>query len=139
MTHQARVQVEAIIPGNPEAVFDAWINPKKLTRWFIGGKTSEAEAYVCARKGGCYLIVMKGDKEWPHAGNYLEVTPGKRLRFTWYTPSTEFKRSEVDVALVAADGGTRVTIVHEGLPEAQAQAHHDGWAELLTKLENIAE
>jgi uncharacterized protein YndB with AHSA1/START domain len=139
LTQKARVQVEAVIPGNPRAVFDAWVNPSKLGQWFCGTKASQVEAYICAREGGCYFIVMKGEKDWPHAGNYLEVSPGRRLRFTWYTPSTNNQRSDVDVAFTAVGDGTRVTIVHEALPEAMAPAHHEGWSELLRQLREVSE
>ena len=80
---------------------------------------------------------MTGDHEWPHAGNYLEVSPGRRLRFTWYSASTNNQRSDVEIRFAARDGGTLVTIVHEGLPESESQGHHDGWSELLSQLADV--
>lgn len=136
-TQVARVQVDAVVPGSPESVFDAWVNPEKLVKWFCGGKASQVEAYTCAHEGGCYFILMKGEKDWPHSGNYLEVASGKRLRFTWYTPSTNNQRSDVDIAFEPADDGTRVTITHEGLPEDMAQGFQEGWAELLVNLKSV--
>ncbi|GAB4535979.1 MAG: SRPBCC domain-containing protein [Parvularculaceae bacterium] len=136
--NKVAVKVEAVIPGSPEAAFDAWIAPDKLEQWFCGGKTSSSEAYVCAHEGGCYLIVMKGDRDWPHAGNYLEVSRGKRLRFTWYTPSTIHQRSEVDVRFEKVEDGVRVAILHSGLPPDMEGGFRDGWAELLANLAAIS-
>lgn len=132
--NKVAVKVDAVIPGSPEAVFDAWITPEKLEKWFCGRKTSSSEAYVCAHEGGCYLIVMKGEKDWPHAGNYLEVSRGKRLRFTWYAPSTNHQRSEVDISFEKVDSGVRVAIMHTGLPADMEDGFRDGWAELLVNL-----
>ncbi|HSG91073.1 MAG TPA: SRPBCC domain-containing protein [Pseudomonadales bacterium] len=132
------VEVERILPADPARTFAAWTEPATLVRWFCGSKATDAEAWTCPREDGCYLIVMHGEgRDWPHAGNYLEVDPGRRLRFTWYTPSTDFQRSEVDVHFEAVAGGTRIRLRHSALPAGSRDGFSEGWTELLDQLADL--
>jgi uncharacterized protein YndB with AHSA1/START domain len=56
---------------------------------------------------------------------YLEIQRPERLRFTWASAATRVDDSEVTVTFEASDGGTRVTLVHVGLPDATAADRHE--------------
>jgi uncharacterized protein YndB with AHSA1/START domain len=136
----ATVEVERLVHARPERAFDAWTDPALLERWFCGSKADSVEAWTCPRVDGCYLIVMHGEgRDWPHAGHYQTVDRGRRLRFTWYTPSTDSQRSDVDVRFEAEDGGTRIRIRHTALPPSLESGFRDGWTELLGKLDALGE
>lgn len=34
------LELEELISGSPEAVFDAWTEPEQLKLWFFGGETA---------------------------------------------------------------------------------------------------
>ena len=133
------LELEELISGPPEAVFDAWTDPEQLKLWFFGGESDHVRlAETDPRVGGKYLIVMSSDKkDWEDRGEYLEVERPNRLVFTWHTPSIDFQESLVTVTLTAEGEKTRLRLVHERLPADMLEAHRKGWTELFTKLENI--
>jgi len=132
----ATVTVERFIAAPPGAVFDAWLDPAMLERWFFGPDCTAATARVDARLGGQYSIVMKGaDRDWPHTGEYLELQRPEKLVFSWYSPSTGNERTVVTVILRAEAAGTRLLLTHNRLPPSMAGAFDKGWGELFDHLE----
>lgn len=134
------VDIEEMITGTPEEIFDAWTDPECLKQWFVGGKTNCVSlAETDPRPGGKYRIVMSGDeRDYDHYGEYIEVDRPGRLVFTWHTPSIDYVESLVTVTLTPGDEGrTRLRLVHEKLPDHMVEPHRAGWAELLQKLDTI--
>jgi uncharacterized protein YndB with AHSA1/START domain len=97
-----------------EQVWDAWTDPNRLACWF----TEQAE--VDLRVGGRYRN-SDGDE-----GEYLEIVPHQRLRFTWeqadYAPG-----SVVTVELAAADEGTIVRLEHANVACDDTEDLEIGW------------
>jgi uncharacterized protein YndB with AHSA1/START domain len=84
--------------------------------------------------GGRFRVVMLGENtEIEHVGQYLELDPGRRLRFTWRSPYTGGD-SVVTVELEPARDGTRLTLVHDGLPDEHRRSHAGGWGQILDLL-----
>lgn len=131
------VEVTRRVNAAPERAFDAWVDPALLVRWFCGPKAERSEAWTCARAGGCYLIVMHGEQDWPHSGHYEIVERPQRLAFSWYTPSTDNQRTDVDVRFTAAGNGTRIDLRHSGLAAPGAESFRSGWGELLLRLDEL--
>ena len=44
------------------------------------------EARAGPRVGGRFFVMMVGEKDFPHEGTYLELTPHSKLVFTWEAP-----------------------------------------------------
>lgn len=70
-------------------------------------------------------------------GQYLELDAPRRLLISWgrrasdeFPPST----STLEVTLVAEGDGTRVSIVHSGLPQDELPKHAAGWSRYLPRL-----
>lgn len=71
-------------------------------------------------------------------GEYLEVEPPRRVVFTWgwdredtsIPPGT----TTVEITLTSSDGGTRLRLVHRGLPDDVRKEHDEGWAHYLARL-----
>ena len=83
------LELEELISGPPEAVFDAWTEPEQLKLWFFGGETDHVSlAETDPRFGGKYLIVMSNDKrDWERRENIWRSSaptawclPGTRRR-----------------------------------------------------------
>ena len=99
------------------------------------GPTLRAEADV--RPGGRFSIVFRllnGDEHNP-TGVFKEVIPDTKLVFTWEWPGMPERESLVTFLLQQIEGGTRLTLIHEHLPDEDARkSHEDGWCGLLDKL-----
>ena len=121
-----------------EAVFAAWTDPQKLSRWFGPARVSVLEAEVAAFAGGRFRIVMLDDEGGRHevGGTYREVAPPERLVFTWAWKSAPERESVVTLRLAEAEGGTLLTLAHEAFAdEATRGRHAHGWTGSLDKLE----
>jgi uncharacterized protein YndB with AHSA1/START domain len=116
------------IDAEPEVVFDYFTRPDALVRW-MGDR-----AVLDPRPGGEFTVYM-GDKRIE--GRYAEVDRPRRLVITWgrrgsrqMPPSS----STLEVSFEAEGGGTRVSIVHDGLPSSERPRHELGWRHYLRRL-----
>jgi uncharacterized protein YndB with AHSA1/START domain len=123
------VRREVQIAARPAAVFDFLTDPLKLARWAGTDVVSEP------RSGGRFRAVINAGHII--SGTYVEVVPSQRLVYTWgWEDSVGIPpgSSMVEIILVAHDGGTRLTVVHTGLPPAVGPGHGDVWDHYLPRL-----
>ncbi len=127
---------EIDIEAAPETVFEFFVDPAKLTRWLA------VEATLDARPGGvCHQVHEGGPPQrrlFHMEGEFLEVDPPKRVVFSWGFAEPDAVvaagTSTVEVTLASTGAGTRVRLVHRGLPPAAFADHDGGWADLLPRL-----
>lgn len=123
----------AFLPVPPDDAFALITEPERLRRW------QTVSAVVDLRAGGSYRwTVTPGHVA---AGTYREVEQGKRIVFGWgWEGSDELPpdASTVTVTVEPADGGSLVTLVHEGLTGEQAARHAEGWNHYVERLERVA-
>lgn len=135
-----RLELRRHIPAPRDHVYRLWTTPAYLERFICPGNTG-AKVSADPRVGGRFHIDMFGAKGevWPHEGEYLEVDPPHRLRFTWVSQASPASvGSVVTVQLDEADGGTLVTLVQERFADEKQRAGHDqGWSAILEQLEVI--
>jgi uncharacterized protein YndB with AHSA1/START domain len=100
-------------------------------RWFHPGADMRTPlATVDLRVGGRYRIVMlePGGVEHRVGGVYREIVPNRRLVFTWAWESAPENETLVTVSMMPRDGGTLLTLTHEGFAErAGRDRHRQGW------------
>ena len=116
------------VAARPERVFPFFTDPEALVRW-MGDY-----AVLDATPGGEFTVDIGGV---PVRGRYLEVQPPHRLLISWGHAGSERLppgASTVEVRFVAAGDGTRVEIVHSGLPAEEAAKHAKGWPYFLDRL-----
>jgi uncharacterized protein (TIGR03086 family) len=121
------------IPVDPDAAFALITQPERLRRW----KTIAAR--VDLRVGGEYRWTMVPGHS--AVGTFTEIEPGKHVVFTWGWEGSQDLApgaSTVSITLEAADGGTTVRLVHEGLTIEQEIAHAEGWNHFLHRLITFA-
>ncbi len=122
-----------------EKVFRAWTEGEALKRWFHPrDEMATTVAEVDLRVGGRYRIVMReaGGAEHRVGGVYREIVPNAALVFTWAWESTPERESLVSLRFDRAEGGTRLTLVHEQFFDDEARDRHaEGWAGCLALLE----
>ena len=86
-----------------------------------------------------------GEVRWTHAngdtcsGTYTELVPDRRVVFTygWERPEVEIPPGSTTVEIDLVSEGptrTRLRLLHRGLDDLAADAHHDGWSHYLARL-----
>jgi len=127
------VEKTVLVPLDPERTFALVTEPERLRRWNIIAGRIAAEVGGESRMTvapGCHAV-----------GRLLELDPGRRV--SW-TQSWEGRDEDpgppatVSITLAPAGGGTRLTLVHAGLDEAQAAGHAEGWGWYLQRLLAVA-
>ncbi len=122
-----------VLPVSPDEAFALLTQPERLRRW------QTVSALVDLRAGGGYRwTVTPGHVA---AGTFREVEPGRRIVFGWGwegNDDLEPDTSTVTVTVEPAAGGSRVTLVHEGLTDEQAALHAEGWDHYLERLGKLA-
>lgn len=125
------------IKAPPAKVWAAITQPDLMMQWWGPDAGPTLRVEVDVRPGGRFSVVFRllnGEEHNP-TGIYREVIPEKKLVFTWDSPGTRERESLVTFLLEPMDGGTRLTLLHEHLPdEAARQSHEQGWSGLLDKL-----
>jgi len=136
------LQVKRLIKAPIARVFAAWTTPDQVRLWL--GCHMMASAKMDVRVGGEYCFNMvKPQGENAVRGVYREVTPPKRLVFTWFanascTGGEGAGETLVTVDFTEAQGGTEVRITHERFPSTEARdRHNEGWTLSLEHLEKL--
>jgi uncharacterized protein YndB with AHSA1/START domain len=136
IAHVPSVRVSREIAAPATELFDAWLDPEKLSRWMRPFDTTRSDVRLDPRVGGEFEIVMHTPKgAVPHTGSYQEITRPRRIVFTWNSPFAGDHGSLVTVDFNARGGGTEIVITHERLPsEEMVQAHSGGWSSILERI-----
>jgi uncharacterized protein YndB with AHSA1/START domain len=104
-----------------------------MAEWFGISHVVEAKA------GGTFRVeVSRGNVA---IGVFTEVTPYRRVAFTWGWESTDSAlaalkpgTSRVEIDLESREGGTLLRLVHTGLPKDLEKTHGERWAYYLDRL-----
>jgi uncharacterized protein YndB with AHSA1/START domain len=128
---------EIDIAADMDTVFGFFVEEDKLSRWLA------AQATLDPRPGGVCHQVHEGERRqgpFHMRGEFLEVDPPTRVVFSWGFSEPEIGvapgSSTVEVTLSPVATGTRVRLVHRGLPPAALGDHSGGWAVMLDRLAN---
>ena len=119
--------------ARPQRVFDAWLDPPLAARWlFATASRPIAHVEIDARVGRAFRFVDRdhGDAI-EYAGEYTEIVPNRRLAFTLVLPRAEPTITRVTVAIASLDRGSRLSLVHENVPNVNASYTNDRWAGIL--------
>jgi uncharacterized protein YndB with AHSA1/START domain len=119
-----------------DKLFDSWVNPLILTKWFFTTATSELHrAEFEPWEGGNWTVVDRREGEYFAAtGQFLQVDRPHRLIFTFgmLQLSAEFIHVVVDFAWAGA--GSELTLTHEYLPWMGMQSPEKGWRAMFDVL-----
>ena len=107
------IRLTATTTGDPAAAWAALTIPSRVMEWFT-------EASPVGPVGSPYRLDF-GDGSVV-AGRIRELEPGRRLAYTWsWVDAEPAQETVVKWTLEATDdGGTRVTLEHDGWDEAGA-------------------
>lgn len=140
------LRVSRFIRAPRERVFEAWTRPEIRRKWWLTNRgEGPTTCEIDARVGGKYLLKQIGsgaetphgvddDYEWIIEGEFTEFEPPQRLVFTWKVnhPGEPAGDERVTIEFDEADGGTEVTITHEGILSSRLRdGTEKGWTKLL--------
>jgi uncharacterized protein YndB with AHSA1/START domain len=131
------------------AVWRCWTEPELLCRWFTPAPWTTVAADLDVRPGGRSRVVMRSPEgqDFPNAGVYLAVEPGRRLVFTdafvdaWVPSDKPFMVGEI--LLDDHGAGTRYVARALHWTDADVTAHEEmgfyaGWGAAAAQLEAVA-
>lgn len=132
-----RIVKTIVIDAAPEEVWLHLVEKDKLARWFQTPRGA-------MRDGEDYYFEPEGANGIPVYGRVVEMAPPGRMVWT-FNHSHLNHETTVTFTLAARDGGTELTLVHEGFAAAPGDAgkhardHDEGWNPHLAALRANAE
>jgi uncharacterized protein YndB with AHSA1/START domain/uncharacterized protein YciI len=131
--------VEILAP--PERVFRA-ISSSEIVQWWGSDELYRTQEWIGELKlGGRWRASGRqaDGKIFSVEGEFVEIDPPRKLVHTWRPDWDPGKPTTVTYRLESIEGGTRVTIRHEGFESpASCAGHTDGWAKVLDWLAGYA-
>src|SRR5256885_604122 len=78
------VIISRVFNSPAELVYQAWTDPKQITKWFGPNGFTVPVCEIDLRKGGAYRIVMRGPDgiDYPIKGVYHDVIENKKIIYT---------------------------------------------------------
>lgn len=124
------IRKEIVIYAPPAKVWEHITVPQKIAGWLLPNdfeaKIGRAFSMQCPDQGQILCVVK-------------EIVPPQKLVYSFHSSVTRVE-TLVTITLAAAEGGTRVILVHSGWdalppPDQQIADNFDeGWGKLLEKL-----
>jgi uncharacterized protein YndB with AHSA1/START domain len=133
---RASVRVVDVFDAPRDVVFAAWTEPEQLKKWWGPGFFETVFAEIDLRPGGRYeLLLEPGSMRL--VGEFREVTPPRRLVYTWRwvegVPDT--RESLVTVEFREDGARTEVVLVHDNfVGPGPVDMYDDGWRSGFSKL-----
>jgi len=138
------IQLHRVLKAKPEKVYRAFLEPAAMAKWLPPYGFTCTVHHLDATVGGTFKMSFTNfstGNGHSFGGEYLELVPGKRLRYTdvFDDPNLPGKM-EVTVSLKAVACGTEVSIVQAGIPEViPTEMCYLGWQESLLQLAQLVE
>ena len=136
------VHLHRVLPVKPDKLFRAFTDADAMAQWLPPyGFTARVE-HMDARQGGNFRMSFTNfttGQSQPFGGDYLEVVPNERLRYTDRFDDPNLPGEMVTtVVLKAVDAGTDLAIEQTGIPDAiPVSMCHLGWQDSLDKLARL--
>jgi uncharacterized protein YndB with AHSA1/START domain len=145
MTNETNtVRLHRVLATKPEKVYRAFTDGDAMARWLPpNGFTGKVHS-IDAKVGGAYKMSFTNfttGKSMSFGGKFLELVPGKRLRYTDVFDDPNLPGViEVTVTLKEVSVGTEVHIEQTGLPTViPLEACYLGWQQSLIQLAMLVE
>ncbi|MBI1244583.1 MAG: polyketide cyclase [Alphaproteobacteria bacterium] len=138
------VRLHRVLKAPPEKVYRAFLDADALARWLPPYGFLCKVAHLEAKVGGTFrmrFVNFGTGNGHSFGGEYLELVPGKRLRYTDRFDDPNLPGTlTVTVDLKPVLCGTELDVVQEGIPEAiPTEMCYLGWQESLVQLAHLVE
>ena len=138
-----------------ERVFDAWLNPEMMRKWFFTLEGTNKVTQNNPQVGGTWEIVDHRDgQDYRAIGEYLEIDPPKKIVFTFKMPQFSELEDTITVELKELQQGCEMTftqVIHVSQEENWTESDiekalgetHDGtehgWNYMFMGLKELVE
>jgi len=138
------VRLHRVLATKPDKVYRAFIEADAMAKWLPPDGFACTVHHLDAKVGGTFRMSFRNfttSKSHSFGGEYRELVPGKRLRYTDKFDDPNLPGEiQVTVMLTHVSVGTELNIVQEGIPDAiPVEACYQGWQESLTLLAQLVE
>ena len=138
------IRLHRVLQATPERIYRAFLDADAMAKWLPPNGFTCTVHSLDAKVGGRFRMSFRAfasGAEHAFGGEYLELEPGKRLRYTDTFDDPNLPGTiEVTVKLEAVIGGTDVDIVQAGIPQAiPLEMCHLGWQDSLDQLSRLVE
>ncbi len=135
--HVLRMEREFKAP--PERVFAAFTDPRLFAQWWGPEGMACPVCEIDLRVGGAWRTCMRGTygEHWV-SGVYREISPPRRLAFTWAWEENGVRGHEtlVEIEFLPAGRNTRLILNHRGFESADSRDKHShGWGSAFNCLD----
>jgi uncharacterized protein YndB with AHSA1/START domain len=138
------VRLHRVLTTSPEKIYRAFTEADALAKWLPpNGFTCTVHSFD-AKVGGAFKMSFRNfttGGSHSFGGEYLELVPGERLRYTDRFDDPNLPgQIEVTVLLKKVSVGTELDITQAGIPDViPAEACYLGWQESLRNLAKLVE
>ena len=138
------VNLHRVLRTSPERLFKAFTDPDAMAKWLPPYGFTCKVHHMDAKVGGTFKMSFTNfttGNGHAFGGKYLELEPGKRLRYTDVFDDPNLPGEMVTtVTMTAVVVGTELKVTQEGIPDAiPAEACYLGWQESLAQLATLVE
>lgn len=136
---EGSVQAAVQIAASPERVFQA-LTSDEITKWWVRPGVFDTREWTGdVRPGGRFTASgIGGGKPYTIEGEFHEVDSARKLVHTWKLAVAPAPDTTVTYLLEPRDGGTHLTVRHDGFSSTEAGANtRVGWETSLEKLAEI--
>lgn len=135
------LRMEREFKAPPERVFAAFTEPKLFAQWWGPEGMACPVCEIDLRVGGAWRTFLSGShgKHWV-SGVYREISPPRRLAFTWAWEENGVRGHEtiVEIDFLPAGRNTRLVLRHHAFETEQSRDNHaHGWGSSFDCLEQF--
>ncbi len=138
------VRLHRVLRAPPERVYRAFTNADAMAKWIPPNGFVGKVHHMDAKIGGSFrmsFINFTTEQSESFGGEYLELVPNERLRYTDTFDDPNLPGTMITTVLLSAVScGTELTIVQEGIPEViPVEMCYLGWQDSLVLLAKLVE
>jgi len=132
---EVRARISIDLDADPNAAFDAWVDPQLMERWLFKSPTNTLEARTDPRAGGTFSIIEHvAGRIITHDGSYRIFEPSKRLSFSLAVPQHFTGLAQIDVTITPVGSRSRLDFQARGAGPADAQQL---WETMIANLAKV--
>lgn len=144
MSAKNTVRLHRVVAAKPEKIYRAFLDADAMNKWLPPNGFTGKVHHMDAKVGGTYKMSFTNfttGKSIGFGGEYLELVPNKRLRYTDNFDDPNLPGEiRVTVTLKEVSVGTDLSIEQEGIPDViPLEACYLGWQESLRNLAQLVE
>ena len=138
------VRLHRVLATSPEKVYRAFLEADAVAKWLPPNGFACTVHHLDAKVGGTFRMSFRNfttGKSHSFGGEYLELVPGERLRYTDKFDDPNLPGEiQVTVTLKQVSCGTELNIVQEGIPDViPPEMCYLGWQDSLILLAKLVE